>query len=129
MADRRVVAGAFRTWTVPERPARWSGLLHLADVRSRLTRLPYGDQALFVRAETFWRAGGYPTQALLEDVELARRLRRLGRIARVPARVRVSGRRFEARPLYYTAAMWLIPWLYRLGVAPDDLARWYGNPR
>ena len=54
LADPRVVAGAFKTWTVDDvGRSRLGPLLHLADLRSRYTRLPYGDQALFVRAEAF----------------------------------------------------------------------------
>jgi len=51
-------------------------LLHLADLRSRYTSLPYGDQALFVRAAVFRRVGGFPEQPLMEDIELSKRLKR-----------------------------------------------------
>jgi hypothetical protein len=128
--DARVVAGAFRTWTVPDAGrSLLTPLLHLADVRSRYSGLPYGDQAIFVRTEAFRRAGGFPDQPLMEDLELSRRLRRLGRIRIVPARVRVSGRRFLARPVYYAVAMNVLPVLYALGVAPASLKRLYGDPR
>jgi rSAM/selenodomain-associated transferase 2 len=131
LSDPCVVAGAFRTWTVPEGERRsWLGpLLHLADLRSRYARLPYGDQALFVRAEVFRTVGGFPDQRLMEDVEFGRRLRRHGRIQVVRSSVRVSGRRFQARPLAYGLLMNLFPHLYRLGVSPRTLARLYGNPR
>jgi rSAM/selenodomain-associated transferase 2 len=134
LADPAVVAGAFRTRTVddrdPPRRRRWLvPLLRLADLRSRWTRLPYGDQALFVRREAFVGAGGFPEQPLMEDLELSRRLRRLGRIATVPAAVRVSGRRFLARPLRSVLGMRVLPLLYRLGVSPHLLARLYGSPR
>lgn len=126
LSDPATIAGAFLTHTVDEGRRRWlAPLLRLADVRSRYTRFPYGDQALFVRARYFWRAGAYPSQPLMEDVELCRRLRREGRIERVPACVRVSGRRFTARPLYYTVAVNLIPLAYWCGVSPERLARFY----
>ncbi len=128
LEDQRTVAGAFRTWHVADdgRAAPW---LHLADLRSRYTGLPYGDQALFVRRDAFARAGGFPLQPLMEDLELARRLRKLGRIARVPARVRVSGRRFLAHPVRDTLLVVLFPLLYRLGVPATALARCYENVR
>lgn len=130
LADERVVAGAFRIWTIADGGRSWLGpLLHLADLRSRYSGLPYGDQALFVRAEAFWKAGGFPDQPLLEDLELSRRLRRLGRIRTVPATVRVSGRRFIARPVYYTLMVNVLPLLYRIGIPPAVLAGLYGNPR
>jgi rSAM/selenodomain-associated transferase 2/rSAM/selenodomain-associated transferase 1 len=129
--DPDVIAGAFRTWTVADPPdVPWfAPLLHLADLRSRYTSLPYGDQALFVRADVFRQVGGFPDQPLMEDLELARRLRRRGRIVTVPARVRVSGRRFVARPLFHAVVMNAFPALYRLGVSPDRLATLYRSIR
>ena len=126
LADPDVVAGAFRTWTIADAPAPWfAPALHAADVRSRYTRLPYGDQAMFVRTEAFWRAGGFPDQALMEDLELSRRLRTLGAIRTAPATVQVSGRRFVERPIVYTLAVNVFPLLYRLGVPATRLAQLY----
>jgi rSAM/selenodomain-associated transferase 2 len=131
LRDPDVVAGAFRTWTVPDGARRrWlAPLLHLADLRSRHARLPYGDQAMFVRARAFRAVGGFPEQALMEDLELGRRLSRAGRIGTVPCSVRVSGRRFQARPVRSLVLMNVFPLLYRLGVPPRVLARLYGDPR
>ncbi len=131
LRDPRVVAGAFRTWTVPDGTRRpWLGpLLHLADLRSRYARVPYGDQAIFVRAEAFRAVGGFPEQPLMEDLEIGRRLRRIGRVRTAPSSVRVSGRRFQAHPLTYFIVMNVFPLLYRLGVTPRTLARLYGDPR
>ena len=130
LTDPGVVAGAFRTWTVPDAGQSWlAPLLHLADMRSRITRFPYGDQAIFVRREAFERAGGFPDQPLMEDLELSRRLRRLGRVVTVPAVVHVSGRRFLDRPIRSTLVNRLLPILYRLGVPPRVLAQLYGDVR
>lgn len=130
LSDPDVVAGAFRTWTLPDEGKSWlAPLLHLADLRSRYSKLPYGDQALFVRADAFFAMGGFPEIPLLEDLALSRRLRRAGRIRTVPASVRVSGRRFAERPVYYALLVNLFPLLYRLGVPPARLARLYGDPR
>jgi GT2 family glycosyltransferase len=130
LADPSTVAGAFRTWTVPDGEPTWLGpLLHLADVRSRYSSLPYGDQAVFVRRDAFEEAGGFPDEPLMEDLALARRLRRLGRIVTVPASVRVSGRRFIARPIWYTLLVNVYPLLYRLGVPPRVLAQLYHDQR
>lgn len=130
LADPGIVAGAFRTWTVADGGPSWlAPLLHLADLRSRYSGLPYGDQALFLRAEAFRQAGGFPEQPLMEDLELSRRLRSLGRIRTVHSRVTVSGRRFLARPLFYALAVNLFPALYAAGVSPATLKRFYGEPR
>ncbi len=130
LSDPQVVAGAFRTWTVSEGSRTWlSPLLHLADLRSRYTTLPYGDQALFVRADVFRQLGGFPEQPLMEDLELSRRLRRSGSLRIVPATVHVSGRRFLSRPVYYALLVNIFPLLYRLGMPPRVLASLYGTPR
>jgi len=125
LEDPRVVGGAFRTWTVADRPTRLEPLLHLADLRSRYSSLPYGDQALFVRASVFRALGGFPQIPLMEDLALSRLMRKAGRLRIVPARVRVSGRRFIERPIFYTSLVNLYPALYRLGVPPSVLARFY----
>lgn len=130
LSDPRVVAGAFQTRTVCEDQRPWLvPLLRLADLRSRVARIPYGDQALFVRAAAFRELGGFSRLPLMEDLELGQRLARLGRIRTVPAEVRVSGRRFVARPLYYCLLMNSFPFLYRLGLSPSILAHFYGDPR
>jgi rSAM/selenodomain-associated transferase 2 len=130
LADPTVACGAFRVRTVADAGRNWLGpILRLADLRSHVTRVPYGDQALFVRRALFEAVGGFPDAPLMEDVELVHRLRRHGRVVVVPATVRVSGRRFLAHPLRATLAMWIFPTLYRLGVPARVLARLYGDPR
>jgi len=127
-----VVAGAFRTRTVLDDPASrpwFRPLLPLADLRSHYTGLPYGDQALFCLASAYHQCGGFPDQPLLEDVELARRLRRVGRVVVRPEQVEVSGRRWSAHPWRTALVMNTFPALYRLGVSPERLARLYGAPR
>jgi rSAM/selenodomain-associated transferase 2 len=130
LADPGVVAGAFRTRTIGEGRRTWATRwLGLADLRSRYTRLPYGDQALFVRRDAFQRVGGFPAQPLFEDLELSQRLWAVGRVQTLRAHVCVSGRRFLARPLYFAILMNVLPILYRLGVSPKALQRAYGDVR
>lgn len=125
-------AGAFRTWTVADegtpRPW-WSPLLHLADLRSRYSRLPYGDQAIFLRRELFQIAGGFPEIPLMEDLAFSRKLRTLGVVRTIPSQVIISGRRFIEHPLYYALLTNLFPLLFRLGVPASVLAVWYGHAR
>ena len=122
--------GAFRVRHCSAGKAGWwkRALLRVADLRSHRTRLPYGDQALFVRRAALAAVGGVPDQPLMEDLELARRLRAAGlRMARVPLAVEADARRFDARPLRTMLCWWTFPTLYRLGVPPRVLARWYGR--
>ena len=97
--------------------------------RSRRGRLPFGDQALFMRADTFRRVGGFREIAIMEDYALVRELRQAGRVAVVPASVRTSARRWRRHGVVGTAVRnALIIAAYRLGVSPDRLALWYGRP-
>jgi GT2 family glycosyltransferase len=129
LARPGVVAGAFRTRTCADGNAPSPAWLRLADLRSHYTRTPYGDQALFVRRDAFERVGGFPDLPLMEDYELSRRLRQIGRIAISRRSVRVSGRRFLERPLYNALLVNTYPLLYRLGVSPESLRRFYRDVR
>ena len=130
LVDQATIGGAFRTWTIDDTGrSALAPLLHLADLRSRYSSLPYGDQAPFMRTSAFLTVGGYPDQPLMEDLEMSRRLRRLGRIRTLRSRVTVSGRRFVARPVFYTVLVNVFPLLYRLGVSAERLARLYRHVR
>ncbi|HEY4775626.1 MAG TPA: TIGR04283 family arsenosugar biosynthesis glycosyltransferase, partial [Xanthobacteraceae bacterium] len=79
----------------------------LMNVRSRLTGIATGDQAMFVRREAFAAVGGFPDIALMEDVVLSRRLKRLTRPLCLSARVTTSGRRWDQQGWLRTVVlMW-----------------------
>jgi rSAM/selenodomain-associated transferase 2 len=97
--------------------------------RSRLTRIATGDQAIFVRRAAFDALGGYPDLPLMEDVELCRRLKRLGRIVCLRQRVTTSARKWEQEGIVRTILlMWTLRFLYFCGVEPDRLHAWYYAP-
>lgn len=129
LSEDGVVAGAFLTRTVPDAGGRGAWSLLLADVRSRSTDLPYGDQAIFVRAHALEAVGGVPCLPLFEDWELARRLARVGAIRIVPACVRVSGRRYRSRAVRSALVTFLLPLLHLLGARPQTLFRLYYGRR
>ena len=90
----------------------------LINLRTRITRAPWGDQAQFVRRGTLLRE-----IPLMEDYELATRMK--PRVV-LPLAVTTSGRRFLAKGLLRTAALnWTIILAWRFGIAPETLARWY----
>lgn len=95
-------------------------------IRSRLSGIATGDQAIFVRREWFWRGGGFPELPLMEDVAITRALKRLGRPLCLRTRVTTSSRRWEERGIARTILlMWRLRWAYFRGADPAELARRY----
>jgi rSAM/selenodomain-associated transferase 2 len=98
----------------------------LMNLRSRASGIATGDQAIFVTREAFERVGGFPVQPLMEDIEISRRLKRLGRPACLGARVCTSGRRWEQRGVWRTILlMWRLRWRYWRGESAAQLAQAY----
>jgi hypothetical protein len=93
------------------------------NLRSRLTGIATGDQAIFVRRDAF---GGFPEIALMEDIEFSKQMKRRDLPACLRARVATSGRRWESRGVLRTVVlMWRLRLLYFLGASPERLARLY----
>ena len=99
----------------------------LMNHRSRLTGIATGYQAMFVRREAFEALGGFPEIALMEDIELSRRLKRPGPPLCLEARAITSGRRWEKQRVIRTVLlMWYLLLTYLFGANPAWLARIYG---
>jgi rSAM/selenodomain-associated transferase 2 len=98
-----------------------------ASLRSRLTGIPYGDQAIFIRRTYFKQLGGYPDIPLMEDVAFMRQIKKAGgRIHMIPKCVSTSPRRWEKEGVLYTTLRnWILFVSYSLGVSPETLARYY----
>jgi rSAM/selenodomain-associated transferase 2 len=134
-ADRLIVAGlaqAGRGWgRFDVRIAGQHPLLPLIAVlmnlRSRLTGIATGDQAIFVDKAAFAAVGGYPEIALMEDIVLSRRLKRRSRPLCLAARALTSGRRWEKHGVVRTVlTMWRLRLAFFFGAAPEKLAARYG---
>ena len=98
----------------------------LMNLRSRLSGIATGDQAIFVETALFRRLGGYAALPLMEDIELSSRLRVDSRPACLRERVLTSGRRWESRGVWRTVwLMWRLRWLYWRGTPAEELARAY----
>jgi len=125
MEKPSVVGGAFRLRIdAPGLFFRW--VERWANLRSQIFRLPYGDQAIFVRRSVFIEMNGYADLPLMEDVEFIQRLKRYGRCLLLPERVTTSPRRWVKRgALYTTIRNMILIILYFLGVSPAYLAKWY----
>lgn len=95
-------------------------------MRVRLRQLPFGDQAIFIRRETFDEVGGFPDQPLMEDLILASQLRRRWRPCLIDGPVYVDARRWRQRgPWRQTLLNWRLQWQYARGVSPAELAQRY----
>lgn len=134
-ADRAILEGlaqSHRAWgrfdvTIAGRHPLFPIIAASMNARSRLTGIATGDQAMFVKREAFKATGGFPEIALMEDIQFARRLKRMSRPLCLDARVTTSGRRWEQRGVARTILlMWRLRLAYFFGAKPEDLARRYG---
>jgi len=125
MRDPRVASGRFDVVFDSPRPIM-RATAALMNVRSRLSGIATGDQAIFVRRAAFEALGGFPDIPLMEDVEFSRRLKRRGRLACLRLRVTTSARKWEREgPVRTVLLMWALRLLYVLGASPRRLHRWY----
>lgn len=130
-AVRAALAEAGREWgrfdvLITGRSPMLGVVAALMNLRSRLTGIATGDQAMFMRRQALDAVGGFPLQPLMEDIELSRRLRRRSRPACVRLRVATSGRRWEERGVWRTIVlMWRLRWAYWRGVPAESLAEAY----
>lgn len=127
LADPAVAGGAFRLRFDARSP-----LLRLVEggarVRAALLRMPYGDQALFVRRSILEAMGGVPQSPVMEDLDLVREIRRRGRLVLLPLPATTSARRYRGRGVLRTVARNAAAWAgWWLGLERRRIARWYGR--
>lgn len=124
LRDPDVVGGAFQFAFDRLSPAlrfvQWG-----ARLRSGVFRLPYGDQAIFVRRSTLAAMGGIPQVSIMEDLDLVAAMKRRGKLDMVPLTALTSARRYTANGVWRTMAHhWLAAGAWALGVNRDVIARW-----
>ncbi len=126
LEDDRFVGGAFDLGIASDR-----SLFRITEwyvrLRTRVTRVPFGDQVIFLRRAYFERIGGYRNIPIMEDVEIMTRIRKRGdRVCIIPEKVMSSARRWEKDGIIRgTLRNWMLQVLYLLGAAPERLARYY----
>jgi rSAM/selenodomain-associated transferase 2 len=126
MRDQKYAAGAFEIEFDSE-----SFLLRLialrSNIRCRLSRIPYGDQGIFIRKDYFEHIGGYREIDFLEDIDLMRRIKRdREKICILKSKIRISSRRWDKEGiLFCTIRNQIAVSLFHLGVHPNTLARFY----
>jgi rSAM/selenodomain-associated transferase 2 len=108
--------------------SRWLPVIaRMMNLRSRLTSIATGDQAMFMTRAAFASVGGFPDQRLMEDIEMSRRLKRLSKPACLERPAITSGRRWDEKGSLPTILlMWRLRFAYWAGVDPEALAIRYG---
>lgn len=98
----------------------------MINLRTAITRAPWGDQGQFIGRQTLLSSGGFREIPIMEDYEMAVRMKRAGRTRILPMEIATSGRRFLQKGVLRTAAInWSIVWRYRRGADPEKLSRSY----
>ncbi len=99
-----------------------------ANLRSRLFRLPFGDQGLFCRRDAYAMAGGFRDMPVCDDLDFVRRIRRAGRFVILPEKTVTSPRRFIENGVFRQGLRdWRVQLGYFAGVPPETLERWYNG--
>ncbi|WP_199221435.1 TIGR04283 family arsenosugar biosynthesis glycosyltransferase [Desulfonatronum sp. SC1] len=126
LRDSRLVGGAFKL--AIDSPRAALGLISaVANLRTRMTRIPYGDQAIFLRRAHFEELGGYADIPLMEDLELMFRVRCKGwPVALLREAAFTSARRWEQEGVWRcTLRNWGVRLFYHCGLSPARLRRFY----
>ncbi|MBD2167499.1 TIGR04283 family arsenosugar biosynthesis glycosyltransferase [Calothrix membranacea FACHB-236] len=121
----QTVAGAFKlridasSWGI--RLVEWG-----VNLRSHFLQMPYGDQAIFITKSMFQEIGGFPELPIMEDFELIRRLKRIGKITIITVPVITSARRWVKKGIFQTTLInQIVIIAYLLGVSPERIRIWY----
>lgn len=102
---------------------------NLSSFRSRITRIPYGDQVFFTSRDYFFDLGGFKEIPLMEDVEFMEKIKkRHDEIRIIKRKVMTSSRRWENKGIFQTTVLnWRLICMYYLGVKPERLADHYNS--
>ncbi len=121
-----VAAGAFSLRFLGERGFLLRCVECTANWRSRWLQMPFGDQAIFLKRQSFEDIGGFPDIPLMEDLEMVRKLRQKGRIVILPSFVRTSPRRYQRDgTLKRILINKFVFFGYFFGASPEKISRWY----
>lgn len=126
MRNNKYVGGAFDLW-IDSKRFIFKLISFIASLRSRITRIPFGDQSIFISKNYFNKTGGYSDIPLMEDIELMRRIKRnKNKIIIIRKKVLTSPRKWENEGIIHSSAKNIIlQVLYYLGVSPVKLAGIY----
>ncbi len=118
-------AGAFKL-SFDSNSTALNVIAFIADLRTRIERIPYGDQAVFIRKDIFFELGGFPDVPLMEDVMFFQNIKRMRReIVILKAAVKTSPRRYSKAPFRRAIYNTFLRVLHFCGIKPATLARMY----
>ncbi|RLC20872.1 MAG: glycosyl transferase [Deltaproteobacteria bacterium] len=128
MKDQSIKVGAFDL-AINRKGLAYRVIEKTASLRSRMTKIPYGDQAIFIRKKYFFGIGQYREIPIMEDVELMRSVKKdKGRLRFLKSRTSTSSRRWEKEGIVFcTLRNWTILILFLLGMKAERLAGFYKN--
>ncbi|MBE9221503.1 TIGR04283 family arsenosugar biosynthesis glycosyltransferase [Cyanobacterium stanieri LEGE 03274] len=125
LSRRRVVAGAFNL-AIEGNNSLFYFISWMVKVRSHLFSLPYGDQGIFMKKETFKTVGGFSEIAIMEDFAMIKKLQKIGKINIAHGYVTTSARRWQKLGIFKTTLINQIMIIgYYLKINPDQLAKIY----
>ncbi len=129
LSDPSCVGGRFDVQFAQDQGYAWV-VSRMMNLRSRLSGIATGDQALFVRKSVFEELGGFAEIPIMEDIDFTRRLKRIGQLAALRSKVTTSFRRWEQQgPLRTILLMWALRGFFWLGLNPHTLYQYYKTVR
>ncbi|UCH80519.1 MAG: TIGR04283 family arsenosugar biosynthesis glycosyltransferase [Nitrospiraceae bacterium] len=130
LKNQKTAAGGFYL-SIDEHGPGFRLIEYMANVRARLTSLIYGDQGMFVKRDIFKKVGGFSDMPLMEDIDISRKLGRLGRIVFLNPPIKASARRWLVEGAVFTTLRdWTIAFSYSfLRISPEKLIKYYKEVR
>lgn len=135
LSSKKYVGGAFdlrikSELKIKSRKKYYRIIEKTASIRSRITGIPYGDQAIFIDKNYFFKLKGFKEIQIMEDVDLMSRIKKNGgKIIILPLKVQTSSRRWDSEGVVYgTLRNWFLMAFYLMGAAPGKLAAFYKQP-
>ncbi len=130
LQSQEVAGGCFEVRFNASQPRSLKLVAAGINSRCRLAKAATGDQGIFVRKRIFEQAGGCPDWPLFEDVDLVRRIKKVGRFAVLRSQLLVSPRRHLARGVFRTVLLiYALRLAFWLGVSPFTLKKWFDDSR
>ena len=125
LADTRIVGGGFR-YSLDISGFRYRLSEVTSNLKNRMLKLLFGDMGIFVRRGVFEKMGGYKEIPLMEDMDICRRMKKIGKIVILPLVMETSARRWiEEGWGKHSIRSWLLQSAWALGASPTFLAKWY----